>query len=312
MDQHDERQPHTAPRVSAMVFDQPWAILPSRLEAMCDYLDRRAEGAHGEPYAAAPVPLGRQANKIAVVPVFGVLAHRANLMTQVSGGTSTELLGRQLRALDQDPDVSTIVLDIDSPGGEVFGTEELAAQIRGMRTRVVAQANAVAASAAFWLASQADEVVMTPSGEVGSIGVIAQHVDATEAEASVGIRRTLVTAGEGKADGLEPITDESRARLQAQVDRFYGAFVDDVVRGRNASFAALDGRTAAGKRRITSETVIAEWKAQMFTSERALEAGLVDRVADLDATIAAEVERVRVAGQDRLRQRRAARAKLGV
>lgn len=308
------------PRVSAVVFDQPWAILPSKLDAICNLIERRTlatmKAIPDDIMATiqAASAAGGQSNRagaLAVVPVMGVLAQRLNLMSAISGGTSTEILRKQLRTLEADDSVSTVVLDIDSPGGEVFGTEELAGDIRAMTTRVVAQVSGTTASAAYWLASAADEIRMMPSGLVGSIGVVAKHVDVSSLEAHAGITTTLISAGEGKTDGADtvPLSDDARGKLQRTVDRYYARFVDAVVDGRNAAFRS---QRSLGKRGISAETVQDAWKADVYTSERALELGLVDGIGDLADTISREQASLRAASADALRTRRGTRARLGV
>ena len=126
-----------------------------------------------------------------------------------------------LRQAAEDPGVREIILDVDSPGGEVAGTEELAAVVAEARTRkpVTAIVNALAGSAAYWIASAATRIVSTPSGLTGSIGVLATHVDLSELERKAGIRVTEIVAPTGKADGSEhrPLTETGRAAIAANV-----------------------------------------------------------------------------------------------
>jgi ClpP class serine protease len=172
-------------RIATFVQEFPFAMMQGPLEAMLEVFELRLTGrgfsddeihARLEAIARreAPAP---QPKQIAVLPVYGVLAHRMNLITAMSGGMSTEQLGGAVRAAASDPTISAILLDIDSPGGSVFGVQELADEIYQARQSkpVYAIANATAASAAYWIGSQASEFVVTPSGQVGSIGVVAVH-----------------------------------------------------------------------------------------------------------------------------------------
>ena len=277
-------------RVVRALLSDPWAITPEYMSLVSGVIRRRLEGrALNEAeiaaiVAARPTPFESRGS-VAVLPVFGVISHRMNLMTEVSGGTSTERLTGQFRQAMSDPNVSTIVFDIDSPGGGVAGVPELAAEIRAAtQKRTIAVANDLAASAAFWIASAADEIVMTPSGMVGSIGVVAAHQDFSEFDAKVGVKTTLVSAGEGKIDGnsLEPLSERALADMKAKIETFYGLFVDGVVKGRNAAGQHLTGATVRDR-----------WQAKLFTAADALDAGLVDRVATLDQTLD------RVAGRTR-------------
>jgi len=174
-----------------------------------------------------------------------------------------------------------VVLDVDSPGGAVNGVEELADEMlraRGQKP-VVAVANTLAASAAYWIATAADEVVVTPSGEVGSIGVFAVHEDFSAALEAAGIRVSLVSAGKYKMEGnpYEPLGDEGRAALQERVDDYYGMFVGAVARGRGV--AAKDVREGFGQGRLVG-------------ARQAVELGMADRVATLDETLDRVARRV--------------------
>ena len=218
------------------------------------------------------------AGGIAVIPLYGVMAHRAHMVQNISGpgGTSTELFGRALSAALADPAVAAVLIDVDSPGGSVHGTQELADRIhaaRGQGKPIVAIANATAASAAYWVASAADEVVATPSALVGSIGVITAHQDKSAKLAAEGIKMTFVHAGRYKAEGnsTEPLTDEGRAYAQAMVDQFYGVMVKSIARGRGVAPEIVRSRFGVGR---------------TLTAADALAAGMIDRIETLDETIA--------------------------
>jgi len=268
-------------RVAKFVEDYPWAMIPSALEAMLEVIQIRLEGGIftdeeirvrvGE---APPRPAAQAAGSVLILPVFGVLAHRMNLFTAMSGGMSTEQLrGAVLKAVEN-PDVSAIVLDVDSPGGSVFGVEELADTIfkaRGPKP-IVAMANATAASAAYWIASQADELIVTPSGQVGSIGVIGVHRDVSKMAATMGVKYTFITAGRFKNEGseFEPLDDEARANMQRRVDQYYDTFVRAVARGRDVKEPAV--RDGFGEGRIVSA-----WDA--------LRGNMVDALGTLDQVV---------------------------
>jgi signal peptide peptidase SppA len=166
------------------------------------------------------------------------------------------------------------VLDIDSPGGSIAGITELAAEIRSARGAkpIVAVANTLAASAAYWLGSQADQFVVTPSGHVGSIGVYAVHQDVSKMLDEAGVKMTIVSAGPHKTEGneFEPLTDEARAEIQARVDASYDQFVEDVAAGRNVPVATVRADFGGGR---------------VLTARDALKAGMVDRVETLAQTI---------------------------
>jgi signal peptide peptidase SppA len=263
------------------ITETPWAILPSAFAAIREVIALRLEGIHlsaeeiEERISAGPgsrQPF--QAGAVAVLPIYGVIFPRANLMTQMSGGTSLDRLGAAIDAVAADPQVGSILLDVNSPGGSVELLPETAAKIRAARARkrVVASANGTAASAAYWLASQADELVVTPSGMVGSIGVVAAHDDQSGMWEQAGIETTLISAGRYKTEGnpFEPLSDEARASIQATVDEFYEMFVADVARGRGAAKKAV--REGYGEGRVV-------------TARAALAEGMADRIESFEATI---------------------------
>lgn len=270
------------PHVLAFVREHPWAIRPETLETVCAVLSLRLRGERltdeeiAARLGAVPPRQDRPAAppSIAVIPVWGVVAHRAGSLAESSGGTSTERLGALLRQAGADPSVQAIVLDVDSPGGSVFGVPELADQIHAMRATkpVYAIANAQAASAAYWLASQASELIVTPSGEVGSIGVLAVHEDASALHEKIGLKVSYVAAGKYKTEGNphEPLGEEARANLQARVNTYYDAFVRAVARGRSVPLREV--REGFGEGR-------------MVGAAQAQAIGMVDRAESFEAAL---------------------------
>jgi signal peptide peptidase SppA len=265
------------------VVDSPWAILPAKLHAIRSLLELKASGVTlsdedirarlgGDP------PPPRQASvsgAVAVLPVFGVLAQRMGMLTSMSGGTSTEALASDVRAAAADPQVKTILLLVDSPGGSTHGVTELASTLREVRTRkrIVSMIDATAGSAAYWLASQASDVILTPSGEAGSIGVFAAHQDISGALEKAGVTMTLIAAGPHKTEGspFTALTPEAKAAIQRRVDAAYGRFVSDVAKGRVVSVETVKREFGGGR---------------MLSADDALSAGLVDRVAPFGQVLA--------------------------
>jgi signal peptide peptidase SppA len=194
-------------------------------------------------------------------------------MSEMSGASTVESLMRDFRGAMADTDVGAIVLDIDSPGGAVDAITEAAGEIRAARGRkpIYAVANTTMASAAYWLGSAADSVIAAPSAVIGSIGIIGMHVDMSAADQMAGERWTMITAGEGKANGNEhqPLTDEARDEMQTMADDFYGLFTADVAAARG----------------VPVDRITDQWKAGVFTAKRAVEAGLADGIGTLDATV---------------------------
>lgn len=274
-----QREPLT--RVQRLIREQPWAMLEPAFEAMVEVVDRWAAGVSLsaedlEAIAAARrlPPSTAAPGAVAVIPVHGVISHRVNMLAEISGGTSTERLGAAIRAALEDRSIDSLVLDVDSPGGSVHGVEELADEIFAARGRkpIVAAVNATAASAAYWLASQADELVVTPSGEVGSIGVFTFHDNLRAMAEKVGVERTYIHAGKFKVEGhpFAPLPDEARAHLQARVDEVHDVFVKHVARGRKTSQARVREEFGQGR---------------MVAASRAVALGMADREETLQQVL---------------------------
>lgn len=265
-------------RLLAEFYGTPWSILSGKLAEIEAVLNARSITLASDQEIAAARRDGspmRSFGSIAVIPVFGTIAPRANMMTEMSGGTSAEVLARTIRAAASDPKIGAIVLDVDSPGGATPGIQDAAAAVREARAEkpVVAVANSLMASAAYWIASGAGEIVAIPGADVGSIGVFAIHRDYSVADAQDGVRTTIISAGKLKTAGnpYEPLGDEARASIRARVDEAYAAFVRDVAIGR-------------GKKE--SDVTDGMGQGALLGSEAARAAGLVDRVETMDQVLA--------------------------
>jgi capsid assembly protease len=271
--------------VLAFLRSHPWAMLPEAFETMLSILAGQAIATPdvlraafgGQPDAdddndgEKPYPV---MVRTAVIPVFGVIGHRMNMMSRMSGGTSTQQIARDVTTASLDPDVDSIVLDINSPGGGVYGLREAHGAIRRAREekRIIAHINGLGASAAYWLASGAHEIAITPSGEAGSIGIFGVHEDWSQHFADRGIKPTVFRAGAHKNDDnpYEALTDSARKALQARVDEYYGYFVADVAEGRQTTAAKVRAGYGEG------------W---VLTAPAALEAGMVDRMVEFDEVL---------------------------
>lgn len=270
-------------RIIRYVMEQPWAIKPEALGVILDILEFRANGgALTDAEIQSRIEgkeerLSTRRGKAAVIPLYGTIMPRANLFSDISGGTSLQRFQAALMEADRDSEVSSIVMDIDSPGGSVELVPETAEVIRSLSTPTVAVANTGAASAAYWLASQASEVVVTPSGEVGSVGVWTAHQDVSAMQTKLGVQTTLISAGKYKVEGnpFGPLGDEAREAIQANVDHYYEMFTADVARGRGIS--ADEVRSGFGQGR-------------MVIAPQAVREGMADRIATLDQIIAERSE----------------------
>lgn len=242
-------------------------------------LERGAMEAAHAMYAAGIEPearSGRMAKvegNVGVLPLTGIITQRTGngLMELLFGGTKVDAFSAAFTQMVNTPSVGAIVLDIDSPGGSVFGINELAATVRAARGSkpIIGVANSMAASAAYLIASAVDTLVMTPGGQVGSIGVYAEHVDLSEAAAQAGVKITAISAGKYKTEGseFEPLTDAAREHMQGQVDAYYDQFVAAVAKGRGKPAATVRSKFGQGR---------------LVMADEALEAGMVDRIASFD------------------------------
>ncbi len=216
---------------------------------------------------AATAPEG-----IAVIPIHGSLVKRSLGMEAASGLTSYGDIAAMLDAALADPQVSGILLDIDSPGGEASGSFELARHVREVATQkpVWAVANDAAYSAAYAIAASAQRLFVTETGGVGSIGVIALHVDQSVKDAKDGYHYTAITAGAHKNDYSphEPLSDAAKTELQGEVDRLYAIFAEHVAAMRGLDLAAVRA-TEAG----------------LYFGTNAVAQGLADGVQTLEATL---------------------------
>lgn len=269
-------------QVAKAVYERPWAIQPAMLAVLAEVVNLRITGSpltddEIETRVAAAQNGPRQgasrAQGVAVIPIYGVISPRMDLMTAMSGGTSVEGIRRSFREAQGDPDIGAIVLDVDSPGGAVDGIFELADEIRAARggKPITAVVNTQMASAAYAIGSAADEIVISPSGQAGSIGVVAMRPDQTGADEKLGVAWNVITAG-GNKDTYNPhvaLSDEGRGEIQSIVDDYYGMFVAAVQKSRN----------------VPAATITDDWQAKMFTAQKAVKAGIADRVDTLDATI---------------------------
>ena len=278
------------------VANTPWAITPEILAVITDLISYRMAGYRlsdeeleerigrelGVPYYAESLEAragGRgsgASGAVALLSLYGVIAPRASMVDSVSGpsGTGLDEFSSLLQSAVDDPEVGSIVIDVNSPGGTVDMVPETAERIRRARESkpIYAVANTQAGSAAYWLASQATELVASMSAEVGSIGVYMAHQDLSGELEQKGRKVTLLSAGKYKTEGnpFQALSDEARASFQSSVDEFYGMFVDAVAKGRGVKSSAVRDGYGEGR---------------MLSAKRALAAGMIDRIDTLEGTV---------------------------
>jgi signal peptide peptidase SppA len=223
--------------------------------------------------AVAGLPYKRTSDGIGIVTVTGSLINRGAWVGSSSGETSYEGIKFQVASAVNDPKVRSILLDIESPGGEAVGAFEAADAIRAAAKEkpVTAVVNGMAASAAYALASAATKIVTTSTGMAGSIGVVMMHADYSRFLDAEGVTPTLIFAGAHKVDGnpFEPLSESVRADLQAEVDNFYLLFVKTVSSGRKG----------------LSPSAIRDTEARTFLGKEAVDRGLADSVGTFESTL---------------------------
>lgn len=269
-------------------LSQPWAIEQSKLDEILTFMLRRLDGYRpsaeeireiaGDTKERRSISAAHgtrpRGGGVAVVPILGTIFHRSATMEESSGGTSTQQISRGIKEAESNRDVGTILLDVDSRGGGVDGVQEAADVIFRAREskRIVALADATMASAAYWLASQAHEIVGVPSSKAGSIGVLGIHENLSKRAEMLGVGIEIFSAGKYKTEGnpFEPLTEEGRAFFQGLVNEAYDNFVGAVARGRGVSVSAVKSGFGEGR---------------ALPAKAAKEAGLIDRIETRDAAL---------------------------
>lgn len=259
---------------------EPWALEKTKLVSIANFLRFKAAGGQYSAEEVARITQKREKDvqrsdgSIGILPIQGVIGERMNLLDDISGGTSSELITKQFRSMLNDSACKAIILDINSPGGVARSVEEVGNEIfaaRGIKP-IVAQINTCAASAAYWIAAQAEEIVVTPSGQGGSIGVYTIHEDVSELLAKEGIKETLIYSGEYKVMGnsFEPLSADAKSIMQQRVDELASSFVRAVARGRGVSLKEVNDRFGSGL---------------MFNSAELVDRGMADKVAPMSETL---------------------------
>lgn len=258
-------------RVSALdiVAATPWAIEPDMLDTIRAIALREGEGVEalqareGRPLTNARTVTMRDG--VAVVPITGPIFRYANLFTQISGATSLDVLAKDFSAALDDPAVKAIVLDINSPGGQATGISEFATQVRAAGKPVVAYVGGMAASAAYWIAAAAPQIVMSKSAMAGNIGAVL-GLDTRKDP-----NKTEIVSSQSPNKRPDVGTDAGRAQLQGMVDALAQVFIDDV----------------AAYRGMTPEAVVTDFGAgDIFIAAKAVAAGMADRIGTLEDVIA--------------------------
>jgi signal peptide peptidase SppA len=247
---------------------EPWAITETAMQTILSVAARENES----PEAVAS-KLGRELQNtynaterdgVAILPVTGPLVRYANIFTSISGATSYELIAKDFRIALDNPQIKAIILDIDSPGGEVNGVSELSSMIYEARGKkpIIAYASGDAASGAYWIASAADEIVVSETSALGSIGVVGMYRADDENNKTIEI-----VSSQSPHKRLDVSSDEGRIRLQARIDSMADVFINAIARHRN----------------IDPQTILSDYGGgDVMIGQNAILAGLADRIGSLD------------------------------
>ena len=261
------------PRLSHIlhaVYCEPWLIRPEMHAKIREIVEDHLTGAAHAPDGRATVfgveadeeqrPILRMVDRVAVISVEGVLGKRIGMLERISGGVDVDDVSAALRTAMSASmiEVSGIVLDINSPGGTVTGIPELASEIKAMRDqhkkRIVGFTDTMAASAAYWMASQASCVIASPSACVGSIGVYMYILDQSRRYEEAGVKPEVIKAGTYKGAGLPGVslTDAQRQMFQDKVDYLHQQFKAAVRAGRGVSIddTVMEGQDFFGAQAV--------------------------------------------------------------
>lgn len=235
-----------------------WAIHPGHLAGMLSNLPTN-HAALNNAKATGKKQGAKKQGAIAVIPIVGPLSKRYSFFSMLFGGTSMVEIGRLVTTAAADDDVSAIVLDIDSPGGTVAGTEELSSIIFDARSRkpIIGFSDGTLASAAYWIGSAAHKLVISKSAGVGSIGVVVIHTDYSEQDAKAGVRHTVLTAGKYKAVGnsAAPLSEEDRKIIQDRLEYTHSVFIDAVAKNLDLPAELVRSTMADGGVHIGDQAV---------------------------------------------------------
>lgn len=261
-----------------VVASQPWALEGSRAQEYKAILEGEGDLSPQalEAYRARQSARGERMgirDGVAILNVEGPLFKKANLFVEFCGATSYEILRRDLQVALDDPSISAILLNVDSPGGEANGCDELAAAIYDARGKkpITAYVSGMAASGGYWIASAADRVVISELAVLGSIGVVLGVEDRSSADERRGVRKVEIVSSQSPGKRPDVNTEEGRTQIQTMVDDLAEVFVSAVAKHRG----------------VSSEDVISKFGAGgVKVGAKAVASGMADEVGQFEAVLA--------------------------
>ena len=259
-----------------IAVSQPWCLLQSRAEEYVRILDTQPRPEVLDAYRANRHTKGERLQArdgVAILSVEGPLFKKANLMVEFCGATSYEILRRDLQAALDDPSITSILLNVDSPGGEANGCDELARAIYAARGKkpITAYVSGMAASGGYWIASAAERVVVSDLALLGSIGVVLGVQDRSAADERRGVRTIQFVSSQSPGKRPDVNTDEGKGRVQTMVDDLAEVFISAVAKHRGVSTGDVITKFGAGGVKIGAKAVAA---------------GMADEVGQFEAVLA--------------------------
>ena len=271
--------------LAEQVFGQPLLIAPEKLTVILGVLEPEIGEAtinvelDANLSAVFEARVDRKTNTkkingVSIVNMSGTLVARGAWLNSNSGLISYDGLYHQLEKLVADKTVKTIILDINSGGGQAAGCFDLCTKIREWRKskKIIACVNHIAASGAYAIAASCNEIVVSELGMVGSIGVVQVHSEASKMLEKIGRKYTIIKSGEHKADGnpYEPLGEKALQNIQKMSTDFYNQFLQVVEDGRLTKFSSAQAR---------------ETEARVYTGQQAVDMGLADRMGTLETIL---------------------------
>jgi capsid assembly protease len=273
-----------APLVIDWIFDHQWAMTPDSLDNMIKIASREASikdviaARDGKPLDKTDTMTIRD-NGVAVLDIVGPIFPRANLFTMFSGGTSIDILAKDFTSALENPSVRGIVLNLDTPGGNVIGISEFAKMIYEARGKkpVAAYGYGLVASGGYWIGTAAPKLYGSDTTEFGSIGVATVYSDRRERDKASGIRTYEIVSSVSPKKRPDPATDEGRTEIQRVVDDLANVFVETVARHRSTSIKNVLEKFGQGGMHVGQKAVIAGMADGISSLEKVINSLLDDK-----------------------------------
>jgi signal peptide peptidase SppA len=290
--------------VSPVILNREWLIQPEALQSMAAAARGMVDRGGFLPKQASENPLLSVEDGIGVVAIEGPILRKPDLFARIFfGATGSEDIGAALREAGSRDDIKAVFLNIDSPGGTVAGTPELADAVAALDKKkpVYAFSSGLMCSAAYWVASQARAIYATPSAQVGSIGVVQAVIDNSAALDKAGIKVEVFSVGKYKAMGAPgtPLTDDQRELISSNLAEIAGEFHTAVLaKGRSIPAEAMEGQTFSGRQaqrynlagmvpdRAEAMRRLRVYHASVDTGSRAMNTAIEDELAQARTALA--------------------------